>query len=115
MLVCSVLLVGAQTQSEAAVPTNWQQENLVPKTTNSWYWARVVNCNEWISLRAYPSTEAERLVKIPLGATVQIYHGQFGEGRNEVHSPSHGFYLTRYEGMSGWCLIEYISVGERVR
>lgn len=109
MIVCSVLLVGAQTQSEAAVPTNWQQKNLVPKTTNSWYWARVINCNEWISLRAYPSTEAERLAKIPLGATVQICRGQLGERSS---SPSNGFYYTKFDGMSGWCLIEYISVGE---
>ena len=74
-----------------------------------YYWARVVNCNEWISLREYPSTDAPRLTKIPLGATVKIYRGQLGEHNS---SPENGFYRTEYAGMHGWCLMEYISVGE---
>ena len=74
-----------------------------------YYWARVVNCNEWISLREYPSTSAPRITTIPLGATVKIYKGQLGEHHS---SPEDGFYWTEYQGMHGWCLMEYISVGE---
>ena len=73
-----------------------------------YYWGRVVNCNEWISLREHPSTSAVRLAKIPLGATVKIYKGLLGERSN---SPTDGFYWTEYNGMHGWCLMEYISVG----
>ena len=73
------------------------------------YWARVVNCNEWISLRKYPSVEATRLAKIPLGTVVKIYRGMLGENSS---SPRNGFYWTEYNGMHGWCLQEYISVGE---
>ncbi len=36
------------------------------------YWAVVVNCREWISLRAAPSTDAARLAEIPLGEWVWI-------------------------------------------
>ncbi|MBR1647690.1 MAG: SH3 domain-containing protein [Selenomonadaceae bacterium] len=80
---------------------------------NSGVWCRatVVNCNEWISLRHYPSTEAPRLTTIPLGATVKIYQGQLGENSS---SPTNGFYWTQYNGMQGWCLKEYIRVGELV-
>ena len=74
-----------------------------------YYWARVVNCNEWISLREYPSTEAPRITKIPLGSLVKIYQGQLGENSS---SPTNGFYWTEYNGMHGWCLREYIRVGE---
>lgn len=74
-----------------------------------YYWARVVNCNEWISLREEPSTEAPRLARIPLGSLVKIYKGLLGERHS---SPMNGFYWTEYNGMRGWCLMEYISVGE---
>ena len=30
----------------------------------------VVNCNEWVSLREQPDTDAKRLVKVSLGAIV---------------------------------------------
>ena len=31
---------------------------------------RVVNCEEWVSLRAAPDTSAQRLAQVPLGAEV---------------------------------------------
>ncbi len=83
--------------------------SVVQAHMGDYYWARVVNCNEWISLREYPSTEAPRITKIPLGSLVKIYQGQLGERSS---SPTNGFYWTQYNGMSGWCLREYIRVGE---
>ena len=53
--------------------------SVVQAHMGDYYWARVVNCNEWISLREYPSTEAPRITKIPLGSLVKIYQGQLGE------------------------------------
>ena len=83
--------------------------SVVQAHMGDYYWARVVNCNEWISLREYPSVEAARLAKIPLGTVVKIYRGMLGENSS---SPRNGFYWTEYNGMHGWCLQEYISVGE---
>lgn len=83
--------------------------SVVQAHMGDYYLARVVNCNEWISLREYPSTSAPRITKIPLGATVKIYKGQLGERHS---SPEDGFYWTEYNGLHGWCLREYISVGE---
>ena len=76
--------------------------------TGEEYWARVVNCNEWISLREYPSTSAPRLAKIPLGATVRI--SKYPAMDNADPSPCNGFYRTHYNGMHGWCLIEYLRI-----
>ena len=59
---------------------------------------RVVNCDEWVSLRSAPSTSASRLAVVPLGATVEAYYsvGQF----------------TRcyYNGLSGYILSQYLSL-----
>ena len=82
--------------------------NFQQMTTGDYYWARVVNCNEWISLREYPSTSARRLAKVPLGAIVKIYRGA-GE---HYGSPYNGFYQTYYNGQWGWCLQEYLRVGQ---
>jgi len=76
-----------------------------PLTTGTDWYATVINCNEWISLRREPSVYAERLYKIPLGATVIVYQGQLGEYSG---SPRNGFYYTKYNGVYGWCLQEYI-------
>lgn len=32
---------------------------------------RVVNCKEWVSLREYSDSSSTRLIKVPLGATVE--------------------------------------------
>ena len=83
-------------------------KELLPMTTGALYWARVVNCNEWITLRDSPSVYGAALAHIPLGTRVKVYKDRAnGEGfiRN-------GFYRTLYDGMWGWCLADYISVGE---
>ena len=64
------------------------------------YEAKVVNCNEWISLRYHPSTYAERITKIPLGAIVTVYDGDV--------AGIDGFYPVEYHGMKGYCLKEYL-------
>ena len=61
--------------------------------------AQVVNCNEWISLRSYPSTSAPRLDRIPLGAYVTYY----GTAEN-------GFCDIEYHGQRGFALSQYLSV-----
>lgn len=99
----------AQAQSTTFESLDWHEKEFLPITTGTYFWALVVNCNEWISLRQYPSTEAPRLTKIPLGAKVKIYRGMLGERSS---SPQNGFYLTEYDGWRGWCLKEYINIGE---
>lgn len=76
--------------------------------TGDLYWARVVNCNEWISLREYPSTSAPRLARIPLGTLVKVYKDR-ATGGSFIRN---GFYQTLYDGMWGYCLADYIRVGE---
>ncbi len=82
--------------------------SVVQAHTGEDYWARVVNCNEWISLREYPSTSAPRLAKIPLGTVVKVskYHGMDGADP----SPCDGFIRTQYNGQYGWCLMNYLRI-----
>ena len=83
-------------------------ENNVEARRAAHTWATVVNCNEWISLREYPSTSAPRLAKIPLGTRLKIYY----EGGSE-----NGFYFAYYSdagrdigkyGEYGWVLASYL-------
>ena len=90
--------------SNVSANSNFQFQ---PLTTGEYYWATVVNCNEWISLRREPSVYSDRIYKIPLGTVVKIYRGA-GE---HYGSPYNGFYQTYYNGAWGWCLQEYIRVG----
>ena len=62
------------------------------------YWGMVVNCNEWITLRSYPSTEAASLDRIPLGEWVWIHRGYH----------NNGFYSAEYNGQHGYVLAAYI-------
>ena len=62
------------------------------------YWGMVVNCREWITLRSYPSTEAESLAQIPLGEWVWINRGYYHDG----------FYSAEYNGRHGYVLAAYI-------
>ena len=75
------------------------------------HYATVVNCNEWISLREYPSTSAPRLTKIPLGATVEVHNYS---GRDDDQGYRNGFIYTYYNGMTGWCLMSYLRIGSRI-
>lgn len=62
------------------------------------YWGVVVNCREWITLRSYPSTEADTVTRIPLGEWVWINRGYYHDG----------FYSAEYNGMQGYVLAAYI-------
>lgn len=59
----------------------------------------VVNCEEWVSLRAMPSTKSERMRKVPLYADVEncFYAGN-------------GFILCEYDGAVGYILEEYLNI-----
>ena len=61
----------------------------------------VVNCSEWVSLRSYPSTSAERLARVPLGEVVYdcVYAGE-------------GFFRCTYEGDTGYILAQYLIQAE---
>lgn len=80
MLAVSLLIIGGQNNHVEA------------------YWGLVVNCREWITLRSYPSTEAESLARIPLGDWVWINRGYY---RN-------GFLSAEYNGINGYVLEAYI-------
>lgn len=57
----------------------------------------VVKCNEYITLRAEPSTKAEALDRVPLGAEVRIL-GEYDEK----------FMRVMYGGQAGFVLSEYL-------
>lgn len=60
----------------------------------------VVNCEEWVSLRAQPSTKSERMTKVPLHALVE-----------NCYLAGNGFVLCEYNGMCGFILEEYLNYG----
>jgi uncharacterized protein YgiM (DUF1202 family) len=57
----------------------------------------VINCNEYITLRATPSTSGTDLAHIPLGAAVTF-----------VANSSNGFYEVSYNGQDGYALASYL-------
>ena len=57
----------------------------------------VVNCKEWVSLRKSPSTSSERLMKVPLDATVTDCEWVDGN-----------FTRCTYEGVTGYILDKYL-------
>lgn len=59
---------------------------------------RVVNCNEWVSLRSRPSTSSARIAKVPLGAVLM-----------ECTRYSSQFIYGNYNGQWGYVLSEYLS------
>ena len=61
--------------------------------------ATVVNCNEYITLRATPSTSGADLAHIPLGAVTQF-----------VSTAENGFYYIYYNGQYGYALQSYLKV-----
>ena len=58
---------------------------------------RIVNCQDWVSLRSAPSTQAERLAQVPLGALVT--------GECDYYSD---FSYCSYGGVSGYILNQYL-------
>ena len=59
---------------------------------------RVVNCEEWVSLRAAPDTSAQRLAEVPLGAEV-----------TDCALAENGFVACAYAGQAGYILGDYLS------
>lgn len=61
----------------------------------------VVNCNEWVSLRAAPRTSAKRLVKVSLGAIV-----------DNCQRIDDEWIYVEYDGYSGYILAKYLEPSE---
>ena len=59
---------------------------------------RVYNCKKSITLRSAPSTSAEEICQIPLGASVEELYWQ----------PDSSFYLVNYRGFVGYALKNYL-------
>ena len=57
----------------------------------------VMHCQEWVSLRSEPSTDSQRLAKVPLGTAVQ-----------DCVLASGGFIQCEYKGMQGYILGDYL-------
>ncbi len=112
MLLAVAIIFVSNNSANAAVEKIDSGLNFQQMGIGSIYNATVVNCNEWISLREYPSTSAARLAKVPLGARVEI---TVGTGETSAYdSPQNGFYYTKYNGIWGWCLQQYISRGSYI-
>ena len=62
-------------------------------------YARVVDCERWISLREYPDTNSAALRRIPLGDLVR-YFGRVGNG----------FCRVEYDGIGGYALQAYLEL-----
>jgi len=60
---------------------------------------RIVNCEEWVSLRAEPDSASQRFAEVKLGETVRGYYGSNGE-----------FTQCEYDGVVGYILTEYLEV-----
>ena len=60
---------------------------------------RIANCNEWVALREARSTNAKRLMKVPLGAHVLAYPEYSHEG---------GFIYCVYKDQDGFILEKYL-------
>lgn len=58
---------------------------------------QVVHCEEWVSLRSYPDTTADRITTVPLGSVVY----DLGERDN-------GFCYVSFDGSNGYILEEYL-------
>ena len=58
---------------------------------------QVVNCREWVSLRSWPSTGADRICTVPLGAIVEAW------------AYNSEFHKCRYNGWTGYILTAYLA------
>lgn len=73
--------------------------NNTASSGTSYTYAKVVNAEEFITLRSSPSTTASEITKIPAGAYV-TYLG----------TAANGFYNIEYNGMSGYGLQSYLEI-----
>ena len=58
---------------------------------------KIVNCQDWVSLRSAPDSGSERLAQVPLGALVTGEYEMYAE-----------FSHCSYNGVSGYILNEYL-------
>lgn len=58
---------------------------------------KVVNCQEWVSLREQPDAASECLVEVPLGAIVE-----------NCSAETKAFVYAEYNGMSGYIMAQYL-------
>ena len=89
LLICLVALPACGTSAESAAQG---------------FPAVVVNCSEFVSLRAAPSTRAQRMARVPLGAHVTLL------SRAAYRDGDDTFMLSLYQGMTGYILIDYLDV-----
>lgn len=88
ILLAALLLMGAQAAlAEEAASNNMQ----------------VINCDEWVSLRASADASSERLSKVPAGALVM-----------ECEPAEQGFIRCQYQGVSGYIMAKYLTPAEAV-
>lgn len=66
-------------------------ENFIPRDGEGWY----AKCEEFISLRATPSTSADVIVKIPAGEHVSVI-GWIGNFAHVQYGELDGYVLTKY-------------------
>lgn len=71
--------------------------------------ARVVNCEEWVSLRSQPSTSASRVIKVPLGAVVDMYYYN-SEFSYCCYNGYQGYILNDYLALAGVTYANYARV-----
>ena len=62
---------------------------------------KVVNCKEWVSLRLAPSTESERLTKIPLGGIVEECYRHDDDWVYGLYCGMYGYVSTDYLAPTG--------------
>ncbi|MBQ8617284.1 MAG: hypothetical protein IJ418_07180 [Clostridia bacterium] len=60
---------------------------------------KVVNCQEWVSLREKPDAASDCLVEIPLGAVVE-----------NCAAATKAFTYGEYGGMSGYIMTQYLEI-----
>lgn len=70
----------------------WAQEN-------EGVWMRVVNCQEWVSLREKPDAASDCLAEVPLGAIVE-----------NCSVKNKAFTYAEYSGMSGYIMSQYLEI-----
>ena len=89
--------------SAPAVPADEGTRNDAPAQDAGWEASSsattmyVVNCSEYVNLRAAPDTASQSLAHVPLGAQVLAYGGE-GD-----------FYRVEYAGMRGYVYADYLS------
>ncbi len=91
-----------ETPAPTTVPTLTPAPTAGTVVTESLTAMYVVNCDEFITLRLAPSTSAEALAQIPLGARVEYIEGA-----------AEGFYKVRYNGQEGYALAAYLSSSQK--